>query len=78
MNAKYNNRSPPGSLCEYKYDFKPSAYTLDCHISLQSLPSSLLRNWSATGRSEGFGNITGLKFDSAQGNDVHTMIFLAI
>ena len=32
---------------------------LDCHISHQSRT-----NWSATGRSEGSKNITGLKFES--------------
>ena len=44
--------------------FKPSAFALDCHISLQSLADSLLRNWSGTERSEGFGNITGLGFET--------------
>lgn len=33
--------------------FKPSAYTLDYHISHQSCTDTLLFSWSATGRSEG-------------------------
>ena len=39
--------------------FKPGTFALDCHISHQSCTSSLLFNWSATGRSEGSENITG-------------------
>ena len=44
--------------------FNPSTFALDYHISHQSRTDSLLFNWSATGRSEGSGNITGLKFKS--------------
>ena len=44
--------------------FKPSAFAFDYGISHQSHNNSLLFNWLATGRSEGSGNITGLKFGS--------------
>ena len=44
--------------------FKLGAFAFDYHISHQSRTDSLLFNWSATVRSEGSENITGLKFES--------------
>ena len=54
--------------------FKPSAYALDCHISHQFRTNSLLFNWSATGRSEGYGNVTGLTFESRTRSRTRTPI----
>ena len=54
--------------------FKPSAYTLDYHISRQSRTDSLLFNWSATGKSEGSGNETGLKSESRTRSRIRTPV----
>ena len=54
-------------MLEYKIEYNFSnlvLMSLIYHISHQSHTDSLLLNWSATGRREGSGNVTGLKFNS--------------
>ena len=61
---------------ECEYDFSNQVLMLwivTFHINL-ACTDSLLFNWSATGSSEGSGNITGLKFKSRSGTRSRTPI----